>query len=233
MLIVSTGVLISRYFKNAWLTTLICGKNAWFAAHRFLMSIAAILTILGFLFILVGLKGTWVDRHDEPKHFTHSVTGALVISFAFFQPFLALYRCEPVSRYRFIFDYIHRFIGFSALLLSIVTLFLATYFKLFTTGEARIIVIVWIIWIILIFIAFEVVQQFFRAHNRQSGYTNIDSSNKTIEELVESPTSSTAQLNRDNNEEETSPEEKIKNILLAIHILIAIVLCVIFSTLIA
>ncbi len=70
------------------------------------MSIAAVLTILGFLFILLALRGQWVNPQDEKRYFIHTVTDVLVISLAFFQPFFALFCCKPDSRYRFIFNYL-------------------------------------------------------------------------------------------------------------------------------
>ncbi len=229
---VSTGVLLSRYFKNSWVNNLVCGKPVWFAGHRFIMSIAVVLTILGFLFILVALEGTWPKPQDEKKHFIHTVTGALVIGLAFFQPFIALFRCEPDSRYRFIFNYIHAFVGFSTLILSIATLFLATYFRLFKDNTARKLMIVWIIWIVFIFIVFEIIQNYYRSLSAISPYSNINSSSKTIEELVESPTSPTGTLNFDNDRQEITSEEKFKNTFLAIHVLVAAILAIWFSTLI-
>jgi len=231
ILIASTGALISRYFANSWTDKLICGKAAWFAAHRFLMSLAAILTILGFLFILVSLQGTWVD-YGITRPYAHSITGVLVISFAFFQPFIALFRCDPDSRYRFIFNYIHAFIGFSALILSNAALFLATYFQLFKNNNARIIMIIWIGWTVLVVTIFEVIQAYSRNKNDGSNYTNINTSNTTIAGIVDIPSSSTLTLTRFDNQQEATVEEKTKNILLAIHVLVAIILSVILTTLI-
>ena len=231
ILIASTGALISRYFKNSWTDNLICGKAAWFAVHRFLMSIAAVLTTIGFLFILVFTQGTWVDQ-GLTRPFVHSITGVLVISLAFFQPFTALFRCEPDSRYRFIFNYIHAFLGFSTLILSITTLFLATYFHIFKDNKGRIIMIVWTVWIVLIFAVFEIIQSYSRKKQAGSSYTNINASNTTIGEIVENPTSSTITLTRFDTHQEATIEQKSKNILLAIHILVAVTLSIILTTLI-
>ncbi|CAF4176970.1 unnamed protein product [Rotaria sp. Silwood2] len=228
ILIASTGALIARYFKNPWANHLICGKAAWFAAHRFLMSTAAILTVLGFLFILVFLQGTWVDQ-GPTRYYAHSITGVIVISFAFFQPFMALFRCEPDSRYRFIFNYIHGFIGFSTLILSISTIFLATYFKVLKDTKARILMIVWIVWIVLIFIIFEIIQSYYRKKLNESGYSNINVSSTTIGEIVESPKPSTITLTHFVNDDENTSEKKSKNVLLAIHILMAAVVSIVMT----
>lgn len=228
----STGILISRYFKTSWANSLVCGEAAWFAGHRFLLSTTTILTILGFLFILVACQGIWVAPTDEIKHYIHSITGVIVISFAFFQPFIALFRCKPNSKFRFIYNYIHGFIGFSAFILSIVTLFLASYFKLFKDNEGRLAMIVWIIWLVLIFIIFEIMKNYFGKRNDQSRYTNINSSNKTHEEIVEMPVSSSGTSSHSNNEQKPTMEDKLKNIFLAIHILIAAIISIFLATLI-
>jgi hypothetical protein len=231
MFVVSTGILISRYFKNSWTNNYICGKAAWFAAHRFLMSIAVILTMLGFFFILVFLGGTWVDV-GPTRAYAHSITGALVICLAFLQPFVALFRCEPDNRYRFIFNIVHAFIGFTTFILSITTLFLATYFRLFEDSKPRVLIIVWAIYIILIFLAFEILK-IYSKRNSQSSYLKINSSNTTIEEIVERPTSSTVTLTGATDQQEGTFERKLKNGLLAIHILIAGILSIVFATFIA
>jgi len=196
------------------------------------MSIAVVLTVLGFLFVLVALKGTWVGVHEEKKHFIHSVTGALVIGFAFFQPFIALFRCDPDSRYRYIFNVLHALVGFSAFSLSIVTLFLATYFGLFKDNKSRLVMIVWTIWIVLIFILFEVLQHYIRTKYGEILYGNINASNKTSDDLVEIQTSLTVTSSLITSQQETTSEDKIKNILLATHILIAAILSIYFTTLI-
>ncbi|CAF3395104.1 unnamed protein product [Rotaria sp. Silwood1] len=226
ILIASTGALIARYFKNSWANTFICGKAAWFAAHRFLMSTAATLTVVGFLFILVYLQGAWVDK-GPTRYYAHSITGVIVISFSFFQPFIALFRCEPDSRYRFIFNFIHAVIGFSAFILSMATIFLATYFKVLKDTKARILMIIWIVWIGLIFIIFEIMQYHSRKKLNESGYSNINTSNTTIGEIVESPKSSTTTLTHFVNQEENLPARKSKNVLLAIHVLVAGVISIV------
>lgn len=231
--IVSTGVIISRYFKKTWAKLFLCGKPAWFTAHRLLMTFAAVLTTLGFLFVLVAMGGTWATTDDGSGHYIHTIAGAMVISFAFFQPFIALFRCEPDSRYRFIFNYLHAFIGFGALILSIVTIFLATSFKIFKDDRGRTIMIVWTIWIVFIFVLFEAIQLYFKMKRDNSNYSKINSSNPTIEELVETPTSPSNITNPTSSEQGSTREDKIKNILLAIHILIAAILSIDFSTLIA
>jgi len=93
--------------------------------------------------------------------------------------------------------------------------------------------IVWTIWIVFIFIVFEVIQHYIRTKYGELRYSNINSPNKTSGDVIEIPTSSAVTLSRSASQQETTNEDKIKNILLATHILIAAILSIYFSTLIA
>ena len=230
MFFASTGILMSRYFKKSW-SGLVCGKAGWFAGHRLLMSMVTVLTTLGFLFILVAMGGTWPTSTEETKHYIHTITGAMVIGFAFFQPFIALFRCEPDSRYRFIYNYLHGFFGYSALILSIVTIFLASFFRLFKNDSGRVVMTIWSIWIVAVFSMFEALEIFSRKRTQGLVYANINEP-KTIGEIVENPTSPSATLSRSANEQEATSYDKLKNILLGIHILIAAILSIVMSVLI-
>jgi hypothetical protein len=220
ILFAPTGILISRYFKRTWANQIVCGEASWFSAHRFILSIATILTILGFQFILVAEEGTWVGSGDEIKHFIHSITGIIVISLAIFQLFIALFRCKPISSYRKQFNYIHRTFGISALILSIITIFLATYFRLFKNNGGRIIMILWILWIVLVVVTLEIIERRWQANPIASHDSNINVSDKSVDELVE------------RDEHESNVGDKIKNILLVVHILIALTFSIALSALI-
>ena len=130
IVLVSTGILIARYFKLSWSNRKICGKAIWFAIHRTIMTSAAILTLIAFILILVYKKGQWVSQANR-REFAHSVIGMLVISFAIIQPFMALFRCNPDVRYRFIFNYADATVGFSGFILSVAAIFLAMFFEYF------------------------------------------------------------------------------------------------------
>ena len=97
-------------------------------------------SIIALLVILAGIDWEWIETEDKVE-FTHSIFGIVAISFAFIQvyfilyfsfllfvlnvvllktiqPFMALLRCRPDSRYRFIFNYLHRSVGLLALLFA-------------------------------------------------------------------------------------------------------------------
>ena len=174
--LVSTGILISRYFKRTTHLSRVCCRSTWFALHRTLMSLATIFSTLAFVLILVSMQGSWIER-GWTKSFVHSVLGAIVIGLAFVQPFIALFRCEPNSAHRFIFNAIHTFVGFLALILSMVVLFLATSFALFPNNLSRWLVIGWIAWLGLVFLIFEIIE---RCHRRGSNATEDDSTTQPL-----------------------------------------------------
>ena len=127
------------------------------------MTSAAILTLIAFILILVYKKGQWVSQANR-REFAHSVIGMLVISFAIIQPFMALFRCNPDARYRFIFNYAHATVGFSAFILSVAAIFLAMFFEYFDfrTHKEWAIVAAWSCWLPVIFVAFEMIEIYFQ-----------------------------------------------------------------------
>lgn len=169
ILFVSTGILIAQFFKKAWPDQKICGKPIWFAMHRAMMLCAATFTITGFILILVYKKGKWVSV-DGPIQFAHSIFGIIVISFAIIQPIMALFRCTPDAQYRFIFNYAHGAVGYSAFLFSIVTIFLAMFFPYFDFQEKREwgILVAWSCWVPFIFLIFGFAEIYFRKTERTS-----------------------------------------------------------------
>lgn len=223
ILVASTGVIVARYFRGAWANVILFGKPAWFTSHRLVMSIVAILTMLGFLFVLVFLGGTWVDK-GPTRQYAHSITGVIVISIAFFQPFIALFRCEPTSKYRFVFNYLHAFFGFSGFILAIATLFLATYFKIFKDEAGRTYMTIWTIWIVLIFLIFELIQIRYRRRSGSSAYTTINEPNAPVGDSIDGIKASTDSVASVVATQEPASQIKLKSILLSFHVLVALII---------
>ena len=168
---------------------------------------------LGFLCVFAYNDGKWIN---EDKQRAHAITGIIVIGLAFLQPFIALFRCEPNSQYRFIFNYFHACVGFVTFILSCVGLLLATInFKgIFSTSSGWIIMIGWICWLICICIIFECVQR--RNTASDSSLNRHDSSNGSAEDVGASSVSLITNL--DANE---SNKQRLKMILLVLHICVA------------
>jgi len=173
IVLVSTGILVARYFKRSWSDRKICSKAVWFAIHRTIMTCVAILTLISFILILVYKKGQWISE-KTPREFAHSIIGILVISFALIQPFMALFRCNPDDNYRFIFNYLHAITGFSAFILSIAAIFLAMFFTEFhfQLNKEWAILVAWSCWLPIVFIIFEIIEIYFRKYSSSIEKTN-------------------------------------------------------------
>ncbi|CAF1229846.1 unnamed protein product [Didymodactylos carnosus] len=215
ILLVSTGILIARYFKKTFANKKLFSEDVWFFLHRAIMTCAATLTLIGFLFILVFKKGEWVQKSTSTsKEFAHSVIGIIIVACSFIQPFIALFRCHPDNRYRFIYNYLHGFIGFLSFTLSIVAIFLAVYFSYFTFIPNTLgwgILVGWSCWIVTIFILFECSEYYLRLQNNN-----------------ESRKSEMYRMDSATTDDDTSLEpinswiNKIKLLLLGLHILVAL-----------
>jgi hypothetical protein len=215
ILFASTGIILARYFKPAWPTQKICGKAIWFAVHRALMTSVALLTITAFILILVYKKGKWVSQ-DTQLEFAHSIFGIIAICFTFIQPIMALFRCTPDAPNRFIFNYAHRIIGFSTLILSTVAIFLAVFFTQFNFQMHKewAILIGWTCWLPIIFLAFWFIDFYF-----QRNPSSIE--NSTSFDLT-NPDENTAMKNPPAQVVSNAKQHRIKGILLLIHIIVAL-----------
>ena len=56
MLIASTGILVSRYYKYLWHSKIICYSRFFLSAHRALMVSVFALSMIAFLIMLSGFK---------------------------------------------------------------------------------------------------------------------------------------------------------------------------------
>jgi hypothetical protein len=211
ILFVSTGILIARYFKPSWPEHKIFGKPIWFAAHRTLMTSVAILTIIAFILILVFENGKWVSQTTQPD-FAHSIVGIIVISFTVIQPIMALFRCKPDGEYRFIFNYVHAFVGLTAFILSIVAIFLAMFITQFNfqANNEWGIMVAWACWVLIIFIIFWFIEFYFQKNEyKQENADSYDLGNQQSKD---------EQIQPINNVK----KDRIKLTFLIIHILVAL-----------
>ncbi|XP_025094880.1 putative ferric-chelate reductase 1 [Pomacea canaliculata] len=54
----SVGLLMARFYKDAWKTKTLCGVKVWFAIHRACMVATFFATALGFALIFIKLEAT-------------------------------------------------------------------------------------------------------------------------------------------------------------------------------
>ncbi len=156
----STGILFARYGRSLrfGMRRQFLGKALWFQIHRFLLSLTPLLTLLGFFFILVFAGGKWVDPQVSILRFVHSILGGIIVCCVIIQVWLALYRCNPRSRFRYMFDWSHRITGFLAFTLSIPNIFLIPF--MLSRNRTALIVInsLWTGWIVIIIIIFNKIE---------------------------------------------------------------------------
>ncbi|XP_012555832.2 ferric-chelate reductase 1 isoform X1 [Hydra vulgaris] len=107
------GIFTSRYMKPI-LTSKIAGKDAWFRIHQSIMIIGLLCMISGFVIILVHFNGKLYLKND-----IHHWLGFTAIILGLLQPTLAIFRCAPDHSKRYLFNWIHRFIGMSAWLIAV------------------------------------------------------------------------------------------------------------------
>ncbi|KAG9351107.1 hypothetical protein JZ751_024997, partial [Albula glossodonta] len=111
----SLGMLIARYLKAVTKGTVCCGKDLWFSAHVFLMSLSVAATIIAFILIFSHVRG-WSGG-------AHPVLGCLVMILAFIQPLAAVFRCGPDHSWRFIFNWAHALNAVAIKFLAVAAIF--------------------------------------------------------------------------------------------------------------
>jgi len=214
----SIGIVIARYCRSIRFgrQRQCLGKALWFQIHRCLLSLTCCLTILGFYFILIRSNGNWVNPRDSLLRFFHSIFGCIIVCCTVLQIWLALYRCNPRSRFRFIFDWTHRLTGLLGFCLFAPTVLL----MLCTMSKARLtligIVFVWTSWTVVACTIFEIIDYRQRRINAQNNAPIV-----IIRADHESNTNQVAFTGR---------VALIRLIILLLHALISIVLSVAFLT---
>lgn len=112
------GLFTARYMRQAWEPRELLGKKAWFTVHRILMTTTVLFTIAGIIVIFVHKKA-WSSNAGA-----HPYLGIIVLAFAIAQPTMAAFRPHPGEPRRNIFNWAHRCVGFTALILGVVTIYL-------------------------------------------------------------------------------------------------------------
>jgi len=117
----SLGIILARYYKQTWTAKRLFGLDQWFVWHRSLMILVWSLSIAGLVLIVLELGDISSTVMTNP----HTILGFTTVGLAFLQPFLALCRCGPMHRSRWIFNWAHWFIGNAAQILGILCIFFA------------------------------------------------------------------------------------------------------------
>lgn len=139
----SLGMLLARYFRQTWVGSQLCGKDQWFAWHRFFMVLTWVLTVAGFVIIFVEIGG-W-SQVDNP----HAILGVVTTVLCFLQPIGAYFRPHPGTKRRPLFNWLHWLGGNLAHIIAIIAIFFAVKLQKAELPE-------WLDFILIAFVAFHV-----------------------------------------------------------------------------
>jgi len=148
------GIIFARYFKQTWTNTKVCGLDQWFVWHRSLMFLVWCLSIVGLVLIILDVEGITPTIMTNP----HAIMGFVTVGLTFIQPFLALLRCSPTHRNRWMFNWVHWFIGNAAQILGVACIFFATSLeKAQLPPETDFLIIAWVAFHILTHVIMSIV----------------------------------------------------------------------------
>jgi len=122
---VGTGIIFARYFKTTWKGEQLLGKDKWFSAHRLLMTLGIVLTMVGLILAFVHTQG-WQYDSQFIRNNPHPVTGIITFILALIQPIMAAFRPHPGTSKRPIFNIAHWLVGSIAFMLGLTSIFLAS-----------------------------------------------------------------------------------------------------------
>ncbi|CAH3195825.1 unnamed protein product, partial [Porites evermanni] len=115
----SVGIFMARYMKVAFGKRELLGTKVWFTFHRALLVFTVLVTIIATVIIFIH-AGHWVSRMPG----AHTVIGIIVLVLAVIQPIMAWFRPHPGDNNRYLFNWAHRGVGLSSLVLAVASVFL-------------------------------------------------------------------------------------------------------------
>ena len=121
----SCGIFIARYAKNQFWGKRLFGKDLWFILHQTLMVLTLTMSISSVTVMIVEYKFAPLNKVSLSIN-AHAAVGMTSICLAFIQPFMAMLRCHPGTKYRPVFNYAHFTVGISAFALALTAIYLAT-----------------------------------------------------------------------------------------------------------
>ncbi|KAL8562767.1 hypothetical protein ACOMHN_022642 [Nucella lapillus] len=101
-------VVLSRYFKEGVGGSLCLGAKTWFQLHHVCALLVFGLTAAGLAVILVYLEG---EITDDPKTYNHACVGFTVVALVCAQLLMGFLRPSVNSKFRFLFNGLHRILG--------------------------------------------------------------------------------------------------------------------------
>ncbi|EFO25902.2 hypothetical protein LOAG_02587 [Loa loa] len=156
MSLIPSGIAAARYLREHWPETKPFGLKIWFHIHRTMNYLAVILVIVGVLSVFIGKEWRWtgpsisktIQRNFSAGSF-HSIIGAIATGIMLIQPVGALLRCDEESKFRTVFNWLHRIFGFLSFLLAQIAIILSViFFRLWIARWAAI--VLYVLYLILI-----------------------------------------------------------------------------------
>ncbi|CAI5440541.1 unnamed protein product [Caenorhabditis angaria] len=114
--LISTGILIARYFKPLFPKSKLLGTAVWFQLHRNMMVLSVIIQVICVLLIFYQASWIWYQcsykcTSDDFSKKMHAITGFSATLLALFQPIFGFLRPSPTSSIRPIFNWAHWILG--------------------------------------------------------------------------------------------------------------------------
>ncbi|KAM3604238.1 uncharacterized protein V6R79_008306 [Siganus canaliculatus] len=120
MLTGSVGTFVASFYKPDWSNHSLFGQKIWFQVHRGLMVLTVTLTVVAFCLPFFYRKG-W-SKHAG----AHPYLGCCVLILSLIQPVMSAARPSPDSHRRFLFNWAHWGVGYTAEILAVAAMFLGT-----------------------------------------------------------------------------------------------------------
>ncbi|KAL1006698.1 hypothetical protein UPYG_G00075570 [Umbra pygmaea] len=95
----SLGMIIARYLKGVGRGKGCGNKDMWFVVHMTLMILTVVASSIAFILVFSEVRD-WTGG-------AHPVLGCIVMILALIQPSVAMFRCGPTDKWRFVFNWFH------------------------------------------------------------------------------------------------------------------------------
>jgi len=110
LFITSTAIIFARYYKYLFGKKLLMDVQFWFFAHRGLMILVMLVSVVGLILVLFYKNGEWIEPKADAR-FIHSIFGIVSIGLGFANPIMAYFRPAKDSPKRPVFNWAHRLLG--------------------------------------------------------------------------------------------------------------------------
>ncbi|XP_059176713.1 putative ferric-chelate reductase 1 [Physella acuta] len=153
----SIGIITARFYKPVWKNTILSLK-VWFQIHRLCMVLVFCLTAIGFIIIFVEEK-EWSKVENEAEYLSgHPIIGVIVMILTVLNPVMSLFRCDPGTPKRPLFNWAHFIVGVSAHILAVIAIFFGVRLRGAVTPYYTVYILgAYVAWILFVEILLELI----------------------------------------------------------------------------